>query len=160
MADGCSDSAAATQRRCQRAARAPLPLLCCIRLPRRAAAAVHSPPSNQPLAPLPGTTTQPSTHTGDGAKRRLEQNQKRLAALRAAALASTLVYAGARLALNRGGGSKGLHWAGLVVTLLAHGFAYLAIAAVARPTYSNSGALVDGGGDLDKGSASMYHDLL
>ena len=60
----------------------------------------------------------------------------------------------------RGATRSGWHWFGLVVTLLAHAASYLAIAAAARPTYSSSGALLDGGGVLDKGMASSYHDIL
>lgn len=96
---------------------------------------------------------------GDGAKRRLEANRRRLGALRAAALATTVLYAAVRL-YWRAATRSSWHWAGLAATLLAHGVAYLGVAAAARPTYSSGGALLDGGGDLDRGTASMFHDIM
>lgn len=98
-------------------------------------------------------------HTGEGAKKRLETNQRRLSALRTAALLTTLLFAAVRL-WARTASAGGWHVAGFVVTLLMHGFSYLAIAAAAQPTYASSGVLLDGGGDLDKGMASSYHDIL
>jgi hypothetical protein len=96
---------------------------------------------------------------GEGAKKRLEQNQRRLAALRIAILTTTALYAAVRLFLRAS--SRGAwHWVGLVVTLLAHAASYGAIQAAARPTCSSTGALLDGGSDLDKGTASSYHDVL
>lgn len=97
--------------------------------------------------------------TGEGAKKRLEQNQGRLAALRIAILVTTALYIVMRLVI-RASTRSGWHWFGLVVTLMAHGASYLAIAAAAQPTYSDTGALLDGGGDLNKGTASAYHDVL
>ncbi|GBF96448.1 hypothetical protein Rsub_09247 [Raphidocelis subcapitata] len=96
---------------------------------------------------------------GEGAKRRLETNQRRLATLRAALLGCTLLYAAVRLGARRGT-AGGWHWFGLVVTLAAHAFSYLALSAAAAPTYSATGSLLDGGGDLDKGAASVYHDVI
>lgn len=96
---------------------------------------------------------------GEGAKKRLEQNQRRLFALRVAMLLTTALYVSVRLFV-RAGTRGAWHWVGLVATLLMHGLSYLAIAAAAQPTYSSTGALIDGGGDLDRGTASSYHDVL
>ncbi|KAI8473713.1 MAG: hypothetical protein J3K34DRAFT_410315 [Monoraphidium minutum] len=96
---------------------------------------------------------------GEGAKKRLEQNQARLKALRLAILLTTCLYAAVRL-YARAASRGPWHWVGLGVTLLAHAGSYLAIAASAAPTYSGAGALLDGGGDLNKGAASAYADVL
>ena len=57
--------------------------------------------------------------------------------------------------------NSGLAWLGLLTTSLVYAIAYSALQAVARPVYDESGALVDGGGDLNLGGVtSYYHDLI
>jgi hypothetical protein len=129
--------------------------------PTAAALRAPLPPLQQRAAPALAPRVRPRARRppGEGAKRRLEQNQARLAALRAAILVSTAVYAAVRLYL-RAASRSGWHWLGLAVTLLASGASYLMIAAAAQPTYSAAGALLDGGSDLNKGVVSSYHDIL
>lgn len=149
--DACDQAAASSGTPCQ--------TLC--NEPPAGRQAVPAPAFAGPM--LPATSSATSSHrralAGAGAKKRLEQNRRRLAALRVAILITTALYAGVRL-YSRAATRSGWHWFGLVVTLLAHAVSYLAIAAVARPTFSNSGELLDGGGDLDRGTASAYHDIL
>lgn len=57
--------------------------------------------------------------------------------------------------------NSGFAWFGLLTTSLVYAIAYSALQSVARPVYDESGALVDGGGDLNLGGVtSYYHDLI
>jgi hypothetical protein len=97
---------------------------------------------------------------GAGAKKRLQDNQNRLQTLRLAAGTTTFLYVAIRWLLFRSS-TYWYHWLGLTVTVLVHAFAYLLIASVAKPVYSPSGELQDGGADLNKHTAASYsHDVL
>ncbi len=98
---------------------------------------------------------------GAGAKKRAEENKRRLSTLRIIIVVASISFLAARLLIFRHS-TTWAHWLGWAVTLAVHGLAYWTIAAVASPTYdSATGELLDGGGDLSKGGLqSYYHDLL
>ncbi|KAK9830581.1 hypothetical protein WJX81_001121 [Elliptochloris bilobata] len=95
-----------------------------------------------------------------GAKKRLEENAKRLTLLRTVVAVASALY----LIITFGvyhKYSSSLAWLGLLATSAAYAFAYGALSAFARPVHDESGALVDGGGDLNLGGVtSYYHDLI
>lgn len=95
-----------------------------------------------------------------GAKKRFEENRKRLAALRLALAAGLVTYVVMRLLVRRGYSSF-WHLAGLAFTAVVEAFTYTMIAKFAEPAYSDSGELIYGGADLSMaGMCSYYHDVL
>lgn len=97
-----------------------------------------------------------------GAKKRAEENAKRIAALRMV-LAAGFVCQLLRLALLWSKGQP-LTWpvTGTTLTILVAWFCFSGIAAFAAPVYDRqTGELIDGGADLSMGGmCAYYHDVL
>lgn len=95
-----------------------------------------------------------------GAKKRLDENRKRLSTLRLAIAAGLLIYTAVRLVLRKGYTNK-WHYVGLGATGMLEAFAYSAIAKFAEPEFNEKGEVVYGGADLSMGGMCAYwHDLL
>ncbi len=96
---------------------------------------------------------------GQGAKKRAEENRQRLRFLQTAMLVALFTFVAVRLVLFKSSTHIG-HWLGLTATVLLEGLAYGAIAVAAQPVYDASGAMIDGGADLNRGTVSNYHDIV
>ncbi|GFR50074.1 hypothetical protein Agub_g12218 [Astrephomene gubernaculifera] len=95
-----------------------------------------------------------------GAKKRLEENRKRLQSLRIALAIGIAFNALVRLVLRQGYTSK-WHIIGFGATLFLDLFSYSAIAKFAEPEFNEKGEVVYGGADLSMGGMCAYwHDLL
>eukprot|EP00983_Pelagomonas_calceolata_P077529 1153903-Pelagomonas_calceolata.AAC.1 len=87
-----------------------------------------------------------------GAKKRLDQNAKRMRSLRIAFIIGLLAQLSARgLALARGNSTPGWLWVGTALSMAISWFTLSSIAAFAAPTWGKDGELLDGGADLSMG---------
>ncbi len=95
-----------------------------------------------------------------GAKKRLDENRKKLSTLRLAIAAGLLIYTAVRMVVRQGYTNK-WHYIGLGATGMLEAFAYSAIAKFAEPEFNEKGEVVYGGADLSMGGMCAYwHDLL
>ncbi|GLC35658.1 hypothetical protein PLESTB_000002900 [Pleodorina starrii] len=95
-----------------------------------------------------------------GAKKRLEENRKKLQTLRLAIAIGLAFYLVVRLILRRGYESW-WHIIGFVATFFLEAFSFSAISKFAEPEFSDKGEVVYGGADLSMGGMCAYwHDLL
>ncbi|KAL6756684.1 hypothetical protein V8C86DRAFT_49570 [Haematococcus lacustris] len=95
---------------------------------------------------------------GQGAKKRIEENKRRLRLLiiwLAVGLAAQVLNLAVR-------GFQTWRFIGVLATMSVGAFTYQSISALAAPVYDpSSGELLDGGADLDmKGFCGYYHDVL
>eukprot|EP00850_Spirogloea_muscicola_P015069 SM000112S24011 [mRNA] locus=s112:435233:436362:- [translate_table: standard] len=90
-----------------------------------------------------------------GAKRRKDDNERRLRQLRLLILAANAAYLLLRCALLRASLSW-RHLAGLVATSAAYAACYTQLAAIAAPAYDDRGELLDGGFDFALGGLPGY----
>ncbi|KAF5833791.1 hypothetical protein DUNSADRAFT_9776 [Dunaliella salina] len=97
-----------------------------------------------------------------GAKKRLDQNAKRMRNLRIAFVIGVLAQLSVRgLALTRGTSIPSWLWVGTALSIAISWFTFSSIAAFAAPTWGKDGELVDGGADLSMGGmCGYYHDIL
>ena len=94
---------------------------------------------------------------GAGAKRRAEENTRRLKTLRLIVAVALATFIGVRLVLGRAS-AHWSHYAALAASALVYGVTYSSIRFVARPVYDRAtGELVDAGADLSKGGVQSYH---
>ncbi|KAJ7979562.1 Transmembrane protein [Quillaja saponaria] len=85
-----------------------------------------------------------------GAKKRKEENARHMTRLRQIIIACNVIYVLVRvLIFNSSFTWK--HWVGLIVTSLAYVIPYQQLAAMANPTYTDDGELLDGGFDMSTG---------
>mmetsp|Transcript_12543 Transcript_12543/g.27052 ORF Transcript_12543/g.27052 Transcript_12543/m.27052 type:complete len:173 (+) Transcript_12543:104-622(+) len=97
---------------------------------------------------------------GAGAKKRLEENRKRIQILRIILAAGVITYVAIRLIVF-GKHVVWWHYAGLVLTALVEYVSFSGISAFAEPVYNDKGELIDGGSDLSMGGmCGYYHDLI
>lgn len=95
-----------------------------------------------------------------GAKKRVEDNRRRLQLLRQAITAANVLHLACRLLIFRGSVGTS-HWLGLGLTSTIYLICYRGLAQAAEPTYSASGDIEDGGADLNLGGLTgYYHDLI
>ncbi len=95
-----------------------------------------------------------------GAKKRFEDNRKRLQTLRLAMVIGMVVNVAVRLILRQGYNSW-WHIIGFGATMFLSLFSFSAISKFAEPEFSDKGELVYGGADLSMGGMCAYwHDLL
>jgi hypothetical protein len=95
-----------------------------------------------------------------GAKKRLEENARRLRLLQTIIAVSAGLYAFVNLYL-RSASASWWTWTGYITALAAFAATYGAIAASARPVYDERGEMQSGGADLNMGGMNSYfHDLL
>ncbi|KXZ43094.1 hypothetical protein GPECTOR_102g47 [Gonium pectorale] len=96
----------------------------------------------------------------EGAKKRVEENRKRLRNLRIAMAVGIATNAIVRLVLRRGYASTA-HIIGFGALLFLDLFSYSAIAKFAEPEYNDKGDITYPGADLSMGGMCGYwHDLL
>ncbi|KAJ7979563.1 Transmembrane protein [Quillaja saponaria] len=95
-----------------------------------------------------------------GAKKRKEENARHMTRLRQIIIACNVIYVLVRvLIFNSSFTWK--HWVGLIVTSLAYVIPYQQLAAMANPTYTDDGELLDGGFDMSTGGVCGYlHDVI
>eukprot|EP00199_Chlamydomonas_sp_CCMP681_P003675 CAMPEP_0119107114 /NCGR_PEP_ID=MMETSP1180-20130426/7958_1 /TAXON_ID=3052 ORGANISM="Chlamydomonas cf sp, Strain CCMP681" /NCGR_SAMPLE_ID=MMETSP1180 /ASSEMBLY_ACC=CAM_ASM_000741 /LENGTH=178 /DNA_ID=CAMNT_0007092553 /DNA_START=15 /DNA_END=551 /DNA_ORIENTATION=+ len=99
---------------------------------------------------------------GHGAKKRLEENSKRLGQLRMLLLLGIVAQA-AGLSFNawKTGSVSWGSVAALLATTAVGWACYLTIGAYAKPSHDDQGGLIDGGGDMGKGTVNGHcHDVL
>ncbi|GIL64388.1 hypothetical protein Vafri_18226 [Volvox africanus] len=95
-----------------------------------------------------------------GAKKRLEENRKRLQVLRIAMAIGMAFHVVVRLVLRQGYDSW-WHILGFGSTFFLELFSYSAISKFAEPEFNEKGDIVFGGSDLSMGGMCAYwHDLL
>ena len=97
-----------------------------------------------------------------GAKKRVEENAKRMRTLRIVFIVGLCALLLARvLLLVRGKSTSAWLWVGSLLSLATNWFMYSSIAGFAAPSYGADGELIDGGSDLSMGGmCSYYHDIL
>jgi hypothetical protein len=95
-----------------------------------------------------------------GAKKRSEENKKKLTALQYALLISLGLFLFIRLIWQRS--TTGIwHYAGFSLVAGSSWFCYSGLRYMAAPVYSSNGELIDGGADLSMGGVcGYYHDWI
>ncbi|KAL7093217.1 hypothetical protein ACP275_11G029500 [Erythranthe tilingii] len=95
-----------------------------------------------------------------GAKKRREENARHMKTLLRVIIASNAVYLVIRMVVFYSSFTW-KHWAGLILTSLAYVIPYQQLAAMAQPSYSGDGDLLDGGFDMSTGGMCGYlHDVI
>eukprot|EP00897_Mesotaenium_endlicherianum_P007622 jgi/Mesen1/6889/ME000353S05908 len=95
-----------------------------------------------------------------GAKKRKEENERRLKSLLRVVLIANGLYLVLRLGVFYSS-FKWQHWLGLLITSAAYSFCYGQISTMAKPFYDESGELIDGGFDIGLGGlCGYYHDII
>jgi hypothetical protein len=97
---------------------------------------------------------------GAGAKKRAEENTRRLKTLRVIIAVALATFVGVRLVLGRAS-AEWYQYAALAATVVVYMVTYSSIRFVATPVYNAQGELEDAGADLNKGGVQSYqHDVL
>ncbi|KAL2481070.1 Protein of unknown function (DUF788) [Abeliophyllum distichum] len=95
-----------------------------------------------------------------GAKKRKEENTRHMRNLLRLILASNVIYLVIRVGIFHSSFTW-KHWAGLILTSLAYVIPYKQLSAMAKPSYSDDGDLLDGGFDMSTGGICGYlHDII
>ncbi|KAL9228362.1 hypothetical protein vseg_003951 [Gypsophila vaccaria] len=95
-----------------------------------------------------------------GAKKRKEENARHISNLLRVIIACNVVYILVRMIIYRSSFTW-KHWIGLIMTSLAYTIPYKQLASMAKPAYTDSGELMDGGFDMSTGGVCGYlHDLI
>ncbi|KAK9818415.1 hypothetical protein WJX72_012347 [[Myrmecia] bisecta] len=95
-----------------------------------------------------------------GAKKRVEENRKRLLLLKRLILSANGIYAVMRLMLFSSSRSW-THILALFMTSLIYAVCFQGVSSAAEPVYDEHGELMDGGADLNMGGIiSTYQDLI
>ncbi|KAI7998762.1 Transmembrane protein 208 [Camellia lanceoleosa] len=95
-----------------------------------------------------------------GAKKRKEENSRRLKNLLRFIIFSNVFYLVVRAGIFHST-FKWKHWVGFMLTFFAYVIPYQQLAMMAKPTYSESGELEDGGFDLTTDGVCGYlHDVI
>ncbi|KAL2481082.1 Protein of unknown function (DUF788) [Abeliophyllum distichum] len=95
-----------------------------------------------------------------GAKKRKEENTRHMRNLLRLILASNVIYLVIRVGIFHSSFTW-KHWAGLILTSLAYVIPYKQLSAMAKPSYSDDGELLDGGFDMSTGGICGYlHDII
>ncbi|KAJ6807915.1 transmembrane protein 208-like protein [Iris pallida] len=95
-----------------------------------------------------------------GAKKRKEENKKRMSNLLRLIIACNVIYVLVRM-LFFYSTFTWKHWLGLLVTSAAYGLSYQQLANMAKPTYADDGELLDGGFDMrTDGICGYLHDVI
>ncbi|KAI3446696.1 hypothetical protein Pfo_003361 [Paulownia fortunei] len=95
-----------------------------------------------------------------GAKKRKEENARHMKTLLRIIIASNVIYLVIRIGVFYSSFTW-KHWAGLILTSVAYVIPYQQLAAMAKPTYTEDGDLLDGGFDMSTGGICGYlHDVI
>lgn len=98
---------------------------------------------------------------GQGAKKRLQENKKRLQLLQRLLVAGLIAQLTKAALALRAGSLDGYGIAGLLTTTGVAWFCFSGISSLAAPAFDEKGELVDGGADLNMGGFNgYYHDVL
>ncbi|KAL1553838.1 transmembrane protein 208-like protein [Salvia divinorum] len=95
-----------------------------------------------------------------GAKKRKEENARHMKTLLRLIIASNAIYVVLRMGVFYSSFTW-KHWLGLVLTSLAYVIPYQQLDAMAKPSYTEDGELLDGGFDMSTGGICGYlHDVI
>lgn len=95
-----------------------------------------------------------------GAKKRKEENARHMEKLRRLIIACNVIYFVVRMIIFHSTFTW-KHWVGLVLTSVAYAIPYQQLSAMAKPTYTDDGELIDGGFDMSTGGICGYlHDVI
>ncbi|XP_010548587.1 PREDICTED: transmembrane protein 208-like [Tarenaya hassleriana] len=95
-----------------------------------------------------------------GAKKRKEENARHMAKLRRLIIGCNVVYIIARMLIFHSSVAW-KHWIGLLITSLAYAIPYKQLDQMAKPSFTDSGELIDGGFDMTSGGICGYlHDVV
>ncbi|KAK9192614.1 hypothetical protein WN944_003307 [Citrus x changshan-huyou] len=95
-----------------------------------------------------------------GAKKRKEENARHMEKLRRLIIACNVIYFVVRMIILHSTFTW-KHWVGLVLTSVAYAIPYQQLSAMAKPTYTDDGELIDGGFDMSTGGICGYlHDVI
>ncbi|KAH9670603.1 hypothetical protein KPL70_017039 [Citrus sinensis] len=93
-----------------------------------------------------------------GAKKRKEENARHMEKLRRLIIACNVIYFVVRMIIFHSTFTW-KHWVGLVLTSVAYAIPYQQLSAMAKPTYTDDGELIDGGFDMSTGGICGYQHL-
>ncbi|XP_057767241.1 uncharacterized protein LOC130987656 isoform X1 [Salvia miltiorrhiza] len=95
-----------------------------------------------------------------GAKKRKEENIRHMKTLLRLIIASNVIYIVLRMGVFYSSFTW-KHWLGLILTSLAYVIPYQQLDAMAKPSYTEDGELLDGGFDMSTGGICGYlHDVI
>ncbi|XP_051143394.1 uncharacterized protein LOC127259818 [Andrographis paniculata] len=95
-----------------------------------------------------------------GAKKRKEENARHMKNLLRLIIASNVIYLVIRIGFFYSSFTW-KHWMGLILTTAAYVIPYQQLAAMAKPSYTDGGELLDGGFDMSTGGICGYlHDVI
>lgn len=95
-----------------------------------------------------------------GAKKRKEENVRHMEKLHRLIFACNVIYVVVRMVIFHSTFTW-KHWVGLILTSVAYAIPYQQLSAMAKPTYTDDGELIDGGFDMSTGGICGYlHDVI